>query len=149
MTEMGYAEFFLASLLGYLHGERRQPQRGPDILRVEGGQYLHCVGHSFGGRFLGEAIAAAATPSAPTLALGQLTTVTLRPVDQEYGPAELSHPIVNVNASSVYRGGRLLPGGAHSDFWYEESIHTAHACQPGALRRTRGGTRFTGGRFPA
>lgn len=69
LTTNGYAEYVLASLLGYLDDERAKPSEGPATLRTAGGQYLHCVGHSFGGRFLCEAIAAAATPSPPVLAL--------------------------------------------------------------------------------
>jgi hypothetical protein len=69
MTENGYAEYFLASLLGYLDEKRRQKGNPPGVLQTRGGQYLHCVGHSFGGRFLAQAIAAAANPSPPTLPL--------------------------------------------------------------------------------
>lgn len=67
MTTNGCAEFALASLLGYLEPEKRRG--GPPVLQTRGGHYVHCVGHSFGGRFLAEAIAAAAKPSPPTLAL--------------------------------------------------------------------------------
>jgi hypothetical protein len=69
MTTQGYAEYCLAQLLGYLDEGRDAPPRVPGMLQTVSGQYLHCVGHSFGGRFLGQAISAAATPSAPTLAL--------------------------------------------------------------------------------
>jgi hypothetical protein len=62
MTTKGEAEFFLASLLGYLD---RENVRGPTnkVLRTRRGFYLHCLGHSFGGRFLTAAIRAAATPT--------------------------------------------------------------------------------------
>ena len=63
MTTQGEAEFFLASLLGYLDlGNKRSPER--KVLRAKDGFYLHCLGHSFGGRFLAAAIKAAATPVA-------------------------------------------------------------------------------------
>lgn len=63
MTMRGEAEFFLASLLGYLDlGNERSP--GRKVLRAKDGFYLHCLGHSFGGRFLAAAIKAAATPVA-------------------------------------------------------------------------------------
>jgi len=66
LTENGYAEFFLASLLGYLDRKRADPQ----LLQAAGGFYLHCVGHSLGGRFLTAAIRASAEPHAPdTLSL--------------------------------------------------------------------------------
>jgi hypothetical protein len=69
MTTQGYAEYSLAQLLGYLDADRVTPRRADGSLRTSGGQYLHCVGHSFGGRFLAQAINAAATPTPPTLAL--------------------------------------------------------------------------------
>lgn len=69
MTTHGYAEFTLSHLLGYLDEERERPKMGPDTLMAAGGQYLHCIGHSFGGRFLAEAIAAAPAPQPPTLPL--------------------------------------------------------------------------------
>jgi hypothetical protein len=59
MTTTGRAADVLAQLLGYLNHERRLPG-SPPTLRSAGGQYLHCVGHSFGGRFLVEAVQAAA-----------------------------------------------------------------------------------------
>jgi hypothetical protein len=63
----GHAAFVLAQLLGYLDQEREAPRPGPDRLRTGTGQYLHCVGHSFGGRFLGEAIRWAADRTPDTL----------------------------------------------------------------------------------
>ena len=69
MTTKGYAEYSLAELLGYLDDQREAPSPATGTLQTAAGQYLHCVGHSFGGRFLAEAISAAATPSPRTLAL--------------------------------------------------------------------------------
>jgi hypothetical protein len=54
----------LGSLLGYLDGARTRPS-GPPTLRTAGGQYLHCIGHSFGCRLLGSAIMSAADSSSP------------------------------------------------------------------------------------
>ncbi|MFD2418303.1 alpha/beta hydrolase [Amycolatopsis pigmentata] len=59
MTTTGRAAEVLAQLLGYLNETRRLPA-GPPTLRTSAGQYLHCVGHSFGGRFVVEAVQAAA-----------------------------------------------------------------------------------------
>lgn len=59
MTTRGRAAEVLAHLLGYLNEARRLPA-GPPTLRTSAGQYLHCVGHSFGGRFMVEAVQAAA-----------------------------------------------------------------------------------------
>jgi len=56
MSTEGYAAAVIAQLLGYLNTERRPPQRGPGRLRTADGQYLHAIGHSFGGRFLCQAI---------------------------------------------------------------------------------------------
>ncbi|WP_327002449.1 hypothetical protein OHA72_46205 [Dactylosporangium sp. NBC_01737] len=61
MTTTGHAAHVVAALLGLLDAERVSPY-GPDTLRTAGGQYLHCVGHSFGCRLLGEAIREAAAP---------------------------------------------------------------------------------------
>jgi hypothetical protein len=62
MTTEGEAEFFLASLLGYLdQGNARASDR--KVLRSRAGFYVHCLGHSFGGRFLTAAIKAAAAPA--------------------------------------------------------------------------------------
>ena len=62
MTTEGEAEFFLASLLGYLDkGNKRN--LGRKVLIAKAGFYVHCLGHSFGGRFLTAAINAAATPT--------------------------------------------------------------------------------------
>ncbi|MFD8493357.1 alpha/beta hydrolase [Amycolatopsis sp. NPDC059657] len=66
MTTEGRAADVLAQLLGYLNTERRLPG-SPPALRNAAGQYLHCVGHSFGGRFLAEAIQVAADRRPPVL----------------------------------------------------------------------------------
>jgi hypothetical protein len=69
MTGQGFAEFFLASLLGYL--KSNEGDAGiPQVLQSSSGFRIHCIGHSFGGRFLTAAIGAASTPQSPkTLAL--------------------------------------------------------------------------------
>ncbi|WP_369634893.1 hypothetical protein [Nocardia sp. JMUB6875] len=67
MTTEGRAAQVLGQLLGYLNTERRPPG-SPPALRNATGQYLHCVGHSFGGRFLVEAVQAAADKGPPALA---------------------------------------------------------------------------------
>lgn len=61
MTTTGHAAHVMAALLGLLDSSRTSPY-GPPTLRTAGGQYLHCVGHSFGCRLLGEAIREAAAP---------------------------------------------------------------------------------------
>jgi hypothetical protein len=77
MTTEGEAEFFLASLLGYLdEGNERASDR--KVLLARSGFYLHCVGHSFGGRFLAAAIQAAAAPK-------EITRKILAAVHRETG----------------------------------------------------------------
>jgi esterase/lipase superfamily enzyme len=66
MTTNGHAADALGHLLGYLNTKRQLPG-GPPILRTVTGQYLHCVGHSFGGRFVVEAVQAAAGDGPPVL----------------------------------------------------------------------------------
>lgn len=62
MTTRGTAEFLLASLLGYLNATNHR-SAGAAVLRAQAGFFVHCLGHSFGGRFLAAAIKAAATPT--------------------------------------------------------------------------------------
>jgi len=45
------------------------------------------------------------------------------PHQQDYNPNELDHPLLNIDASWLYQRSQALPQGAHSDFWYPESIH--------------------------
>ncbi|UQX03633.1 hypothetical protein [Streptomyces sp. RerS4] len=54
----GYAPHVLGHLLGYLHTERGNPKA--KTLQTRDGRYLHLIGHSFGGRFLCEAVTRAA-----------------------------------------------------------------------------------------
>ncbi|MFI1224009.1 MULTISPECIES: hypothetical protein [unclassified Streptomyces] len=51
----GHAAHILGRLLGYLDTERADPGAAP-LLANRDGQYLHLVGHSFGCRFLCEAV---------------------------------------------------------------------------------------------
>lgn len=61
----GQAGYVLGHLLGYLDADRGHPA-DPAVLANRNGQYLHLVGHSFGGRFLCEAVQYAANqPSGP------------------------------------------------------------------------------------
>jgi hypothetical protein len=69
MSRQGHAAHLLAEILGYLDAGRTPPEPAPPELKTRDGQYLHCVGHSFGGRFLAEAIRWAAEPPTP-LVLG-------------------------------------------------------------------------------
>ncbi|MEU2060355.1 hypothetical protein [Streptomyces sp. NPDC013455] len=57
----GHAAHILGRLLGYLDEERADPEAAP-VLANRDGQYLHLVGHSFGCRFLCEAVQWAADP---------------------------------------------------------------------------------------
>ncbi|WP_329127370.1 hypothetical protein [Streptomyces sp. NBC_01465] len=51
----GHAAHILGRILGYLDGERADPAASP-VLANRDGQYLHLIGHSFGCRFLCEAV---------------------------------------------------------------------------------------------
>lgn len=62
MTTKGTAEFLLASLLGYLNAQNHRDDNRK-VLRAKQGYFVHCLGHSFGGRFLTAAIQAAARPT--------------------------------------------------------------------------------------
>ncbi|MGW3206625.1 hypothetical protein [Streptomyces sp. NPDC001135] len=65
---VGQAPYVLAHLLGYLDDRRAHPA-DPSVLANRSGQYLHLMGHSFGGRFLCEAVQRAAErpPRPPVL----------------------------------------------------------------------------------
>ena len=70
MTEKGSAEYLLTSLLGYLDSMNFRGRSGQaHILQAKDGFYVHCLAHSFGGRFHLAAITAAANPSANFQAL--------------------------------------------------------------------------------
>ena len=212
LTEQGDAEFFLASLLGYLEQKnRRVGGAGSKTLASSSGFFIHCIGHSFGGRFLVSAICAAGNPQARTLSLlkhlqgssrktlsapssngfeftvdsalifqmaapntaygvklsemirkspfrgplilthsehdtancywhiktegepaigcygaaqpaTMLSGIALHSVDRPYDDSCFSSAIINVNANHVFSASGLA-AGAHSDIWYEESIH--------------------------
>ncbi|MFD9220371.1 hypothetical protein ACFWDI_10240 [Streptomyces sp. NPDC060064] len=65
--QTGHAPYVLAHLLGYLDEHRADPKE-PAVLANRSGQYLHLVGHSFGGRFLCEAVQRSAErPSGPAV----------------------------------------------------------------------------------
>lgn len=63
----GEAATIVTQLLGYLNEQRRPPEPGPDRLGTADGQFLHAIGHSFGGRFLCQAIQEAGPARPPTL----------------------------------------------------------------------------------
>ncbi len=214
LTENGDAQFFLASLLGYLDQKnQRSGEHGSKTLKAAGGFYVHCIGHSFGGRFLTAAVNAAAEPQLRTLTLmnsvslgGRLVlaasdpqkfkftvdsmlvlqmaapcskfapqlskliqdapfrgplvttfsdsdkanctwhkriegekgigcsgtaepnhdiaTIKLAELPYDYTTQDFSKAIVNVDASHIFNESSFMqPQGAHSDFFYEESIH--------------------------
>lgn len=216
MTDEGDAEFVLASLLGYLDGKNsRTGGPGSKTLRAKGGFYVHCLGHSFGGRFLTAAIRAAASPQHRTLSLlGKVGTdgrkvlsaiadvgfeftvdsvlifqmaaprhsfgselrmlihkaplrgplvltyscrdranclwhrfaewgeagigcsgagepkddiceIRLGPLDYRYTGSDFCKRIVNVKSCWAFKKSLFRIEGAHSDFWYSESIHLA------------------------
>ncbi|WP_206305912.1 alpha/beta hydrolase [Streptomyces sp. RFCAC02] len=61
----GHAAHVIGHLLGYLDTHRADPA-APAVLANRNGQYLHLLGHSFGGRFLCEAVQwAAERPDVP------------------------------------------------------------------------------------
>ncbi|MEU6350252.1 hypothetical protein ABZ896_13075 [Streptomyces sp. NPDC047072] len=55
----GHAPYVIGHLLGYLDTERGDP-KGPPVMAGRSGKYLHLMAHSFGGRFVCEAMQRAA-----------------------------------------------------------------------------------------
>jgi hypothetical protein len=74
MSTGGHAPRVIGQLLGYLDSHRADPAAAP-VLANRAGQYLHLVGHSFGCRFLCEAVQWAAKGRGP----GTLGWSTPRP----------------------------------------------------------------------
>ena len=73
LTKTGEAEFALSSILGYLEEAKGFERPSKGVLKSKYSFYVHCVGHSFGGRFLTAAIEQAGFPLSPrsgTLRLG-------------------------------------------------------------------------------
>ncbi|WP_217209197.1 alpha/beta hydrolase [Streptomyces sp. AC550_RSS872] len=66
MSTQGHAAHVIGRLLGYLDTQRADPAV-PPVLANQEGQYLHLVGHSFGCRFLCEAVQWAAGEEPLTL----------------------------------------------------------------------------------
>ncbi|MCT9081421.1 alpha/beta hydrolase family protein [Streptomyces fulvoviolaceus] len=66
MSTEGHADRVIGRLLGYLDAHRADPA-APPVLAGRDGQYLHLIGHSFGCRFLCEAVQWAAGEAPLTL----------------------------------------------------------------------------------
>ncbi|MFD3614219.1 hypothetical protein ACFWWT_03000 [Streptomyces sp. NPDC058676] len=66
MSTDGHAARVIGRLLGYLNAHRADPA-APPVLANRDGQYLHLIGHSFGCRFLCEAVQWAAEEEPLTL----------------------------------------------------------------------------------
>lgn len=89
LTEEGEAEFFLASLLGYLDWKNdRVGGHGSKTLAAAAGFFVHCLGHSFGGRFL-----TAANPQSRTLSLMNSIGVGTRAVLSANAAAKFSFTV--------------------------------------------------------
>ena len=72
MTREGEAEYLLAELLGYLNEHNEEaPRDKRKLLASRDGFFVHCVGHSFGGRFLTAAVCAAHNPTPRTKKLSE------------------------------------------------------------------------------
>ena len=91
------------------------PIRGPVTLTFSTADRANCVWHQLLEHSPGIGCRGASTPGA--------RMITLRPISQDYENDELEHPLINVDSSKSFRGARVTPPGAHSDFWYPESIH--------------------------
>jgi hypothetical protein len=77
----------------------------------------NCLWHKLGE---GEAAIGCVGAREPKRWIGQ---TVLRPSGEVYTPSDFASLIVNVNADEVYQEGGLRPEGAHSDIWYEETLH--------------------------
>ena len=113
MTTRGHAGQVLGHLLGYLNSGRRLPG-SPPALGSYTGQYLHCVGHSFGGRFLVEAVQAAADRKPPALAWNRenpdypYTVDTLLIFQMAAHPDIFAGPLVRILSNAPINGPVVL-----------------------------------------
>jgi hypothetical protein len=96
----------------------RAPLRGPVVLTYSTRDRANCTWHRLGeGGEPGIGCSGAGEPK------GSLTTIRLGGLDHVYTADDFSTRIVNVNANAAYTNPGFRVEGAHSDFWYEESIH--------------------------
>jgi hypothetical protein len=93
------------------------PFRGPLALTYSTYDRANCLWHRLAE---GEYAIGCTGATAPADWIGE---TNLHPPSQPYTEGEFAPRIVNIDASAVYRNTGLRPEGAHSDFWYEETIH--------------------------
>ncbi len=93
------------------------PLSGPVVLTHSRFDRANCLWHRFveGGPGIG---CVGATGPSELLRNGRL-----KDVGETYADADLGAPIVNLDASWLYRRGRCRLDGAHSDIWYDASAH--------------------------
>jgi hypothetical protein len=137
MSTRGHAARVIGRLLGYLDRRRADPAAGP-VLANRDGQYLHLVGHSFGCRFLCEAVQWAAeepltlgwsTPEPP----GRPFTVDSMLLLQMAAPRDAFAATFTALAEAPLRGPVVATYSQHdraTGFWHlraEKRVGIGHA----------------------
>jgi hypothetical protein len=97
----------------------KAPLRGPIILTHSKHDRANCLWHRL---IEGEAAIGCAGATEPKADIGQ---IQLGKINYHYPAQDFLKKIVNVDAGWAYKNSFLSPEGAHSDFWYEESIYLA------------------------
>jgi hypothetical protein len=93
------------------------PLQGPICLTFSKADRANCYWHRIAEGCRGIGCRGSAAPE------DLIQTIQLRPAGEDYTNEELRARILNVDAGWRYKGSALSPQGAHSDLWYEESIH--------------------------
>jgi hypothetical protein len=93
------------------------PFRGPLALTYSGKDRANCLWHRVAE---GEPSIGCVGAKEPADWISQ---TVLRPSAEPYTRENFAARIVNVDATSIYTRGGMRFEGAHSDFWYEETIH--------------------------
>jgi hypothetical protein len=88
------------------------------VLTYSSHDRANCVWHRVAER--GEAAIGCSGASEPT---NDISDIRYAGLDYKYTLEDFSTRIVNVRASEAFNHGGFRPEGAHSDFFYEESIH--------------------------
>ncbi|WP_338695935.1 hypothetical protein V2W30_11680 [Streptomyces sp. Q6] len=144
-TLEGHAGHVVAALLGYLD-EWREPPRPDtaDTLPRAGGQYVHAVGHSFGCRFLCQAV-----PESGPAELSRRPVDVLAPVHEDERYAYTVDSLLLLQMAAPPRV--LAAGGAYGRLFTDAPVsgpvavtHTRHDRATGLWHRLREGERGIG-----
>ncbi|MEO8165173.1 MAG: hypothetical protein ABI619_07230 [Betaproteobacteria bacterium] len=94
------------------------PLRHPCVLTHSTHDTANCVWHLASENEVAIGCRGAVQPAS------QIHNITLHDLNTPYSRSDFSSPLVNVDASHLFKA-RGWAAGAHGDYWYEESVHLA------------------------